>query len=130
MTAQEVLTRLSTLGSEKSLQTYMKQGVGEHQFGVGRTKIRKLAKKVKQKTMDRCLVEIATHFPAYTERCIAIGKLDEMVVLFQKVVHQNMHPNGLWRFRIEGNRGLCSEDALNFSNHHFFNHTILGHCTA
>lgn len=34
----------------------------------------KTAPKFKQESMNRCLVEIGTHYPAFTERCIAVGE--------------------------------------------------------
>jgi hypothetical protein len=34
----------------------------------------KTAPKRKQESMNRCLVEIGTHFPQLTKRCLDIGK--------------------------------------------------------
>ncbi|MEX0713490.1 MAG: hypothetical protein WD278_14130 [Pirellulales bacterium] len=34
----------------------------------------KTAPKRKQESMNRCLVEIGTHFPKLTQKCIGIGK--------------------------------------------------------
>ena len=47
MTLEETLTQLEALGNEKMRAQNTKHGAGDHQFGVRRGDVRKLAKKIK-----------------------------------------------------------------------------------